>query len=61
MRGAPRSGQSVAIDGLTYRIGVTGRQKTGLYREFSASAEHPSALAFPEGEYLKGLLARECR
>ncbi len=26
---------------------------------FAASADHPSSLAFPEGEYLKGLLLRK--
>ena len=30
-----------------------------IVRRLTASADHPVALAFPEGEYLKGLLLRK--
>ena len=35
----------------------TGRQGQ-IVRQLSAAADHPVALTFPEGEYLKGLLLR---
>ncbi len=38
---------------------VDARADASVIGRFSASADHPVALAFPEGEYLKGLLIRK--
>lgn len=37
---------------------VDAKADAAVIGRFSASADHPVALAFPEGEYLKGLLVR---
>jgi len=37
---------------------VDAKADAAVIGHFSASADHPVALAFPEGEYLKGLLVR---
>jgi 23S rRNA (cytosine1962-C5)-methyltransferase len=37
---------------------VDARADVQILRKLGASADHPVALAFPEGEYLKGLLLR---
>jgi len=57
---------SGGIDAPLFRKIVAGaaldaRADAVVIGQFSASADHPSALAFPEGEYLKGLLVRKCR
>jgi len=38
---------------------LDARTDSAIIRRFGASADHPVALAFPEGEYLKGLLIRK--
>jgi len=42
------------VAGAAVDAGVDGK----ILERFGASADHPVALAFPEGEYLKGLLVR---
>jgi 23S rRNA (cytosine1962-C5)-methyltransferase len=42
------------VAGAALDAGVQGR----IVRPLSAAADHPVALAFPEGEYLKGLMVR---
>lgn len=54
---------SGGIDALLFRKIVAGAAADAhadavIEREFSASADHPVALSFPEGDYLKGLLLR---
>ena len=54
---------SGAIDAPLFRKIVAGAALDAaatavVERQFAASADHPVALAFPEGEYLKGLLVR---
>jgi 23S rRNA (cytosine1962-C5)-methyltransferase len=54
---------SGGIDALLFRKIVAGaaadaQAEAVIERQFSASADHPVALSFPEGEYLKGLLLR---
>ncbi len=54
---------SGGIDAVLFRKIVAGaaidaRVEAVVERHFGASADHPVALAFPEGEYLKGLLIR---
>jgi 23S rRNA (cytosine1962-C5)-methyltransferase len=55
---------SGAIDAALFRKIVAGAALDALAEaavigRFGASADHPVALAFPEGEYLKGLLIRK--
>jgi 23S rRNA (cytosine1962-C5)-methyltransferase len=55
---------SGGIDAALFRKIVAGaaldaRADAAVIGQFSASADHPVALAFPEGEYLKGLLIRK--
>ncbi len=55
---------SGGIDAELFRKIVAGaaldaRANAAVIGRFSASADHPVALAFPEGEYLKGLLLRK--
>ena len=38
---------------------VDAKVDATIVGRFAASADHPIALAFPEGEYLKGLLVRK--
>jgi 23S rRNA (cytosine1962-C5)-methyltransferase len=38
---------------------IDANAQATIVRRLSASADHPVALAFPEGEYLKGLLLRK--
>jgi len=38
---------------------LDARADAGIVGRFNASADHPVALNFPEGEYLKGLLVRK--
>ena len=38
---------------------LDARADAGIVGRFTASADHPVALNFPEGEYLKGLLVRK--
>ena len=54
---------SGGIDAALFRKIIAGaavdaRAQCVVMRAFAASADHPVALAFPEGEYLKGLLLR---
>lgn len=54
---------SGGIDAALFRKIIAGaaadaRAQCVVMRAFGASADHPVALAFPEGEYLKGLLLR---
>lgn len=54
---------SGGIDAALFRKIVAGAAVDAavdatVVRTFTASADHPVALAFPEGEYLKGLLLR---
>ena len=46
-----------------FRVLVLGTGMVGKHAvvigQFAASADHPVALAFPEGDYLKGLLVRK--
>ena len=46
-------GQGIVSDAAA-DAGVTAR----VLRRLSAGVDHPTGLAFPEGEYLKGLLIR---
>ena len=55
---------SGGIDAALFRKIVAGAAQDAtadavVIGRFGASADHPSALAFPEGEYLKGLLIRK--
>ena len=55
---------SGGVDAALFRKIVAGaaldaRADAAVVGQFSASADHPVALAFPEGEYLKGLLIRK--
>jgi 23S rRNA (cytosine1962-C5)-methyltransferase len=55
---------SSGVDALLFRKIVAGaaldaRADALVVGHFAASADHPSALAFPEGDYLKGLLLRK--
>ena len=55
---------SGGIDAALFRKIVAGaaldaRADAAVVGRFAASADHPVALAFPEGEYLKGLLIRK--
>jgi 23S rRNA (cytosine1962-C5)-methyltransferase len=57
---------SGGIDAPLFRKIVAGaaldaRADAVVIGQFGASSDHPSALAFPEGEYLKGLLVRKAR
>ncbi len=57
---------SGGIDAALFRKIVAGaavdaQADAVVLRHFGASADHPVALAFPEGEYLKGLLLRRVR
>ena len=38
---------------------VDAKADVQIVRKLGASADHPVALSFPEGEYLKGLLLRK--
>jgi 23S rRNA (cytosine1962-C5)-methyltransferase len=54
---------SGGVDAALFRKIVAGaaadaRVQASVIGQFGASADHPVALAFPEGEYLKGLLLR---
>jgi len=54
---------SGGVDALLFRKIVAGAAADAqadvlVERPFGASADHPVALSFPEGEYLKGLLLR---
>ena len=37
---------------------VDSRRNAQIIRQLGAASDHPVALTFPEGEYLKGLLLR---
>ena len=37
---------------------MTTNDFAALLRRFTAAADHPVLLSFPEGDYLKGLLLR---
>ena len=55
---------SGGVDAALFRKIVAGaaldaRADAAVIGHFAASADHPSSLAFPEGEYLKGLLLRK--
>jgi len=55
---------SGGVDAALFRKIVAGaaldaRADACVVGHFSASADHPSSLAFPEGDYLKGLLIRK--
>ena len=55
---------SGGVDAALFRKIVAGaaldaRADAAVIGHFAASADHPCALAFPEGEYLKGLLLRK--
>jgi 23S rRNA (cytosine1962-C5)-methyltransferase len=55
---------SGGIDAALFRKIVAGAAQDAaadavVIGRFGASADHPAALAFPEGEYLKGLLVRK--
>jgi 23S rRNA (cytosine1962-C5)-methyltransferase len=55
---------SGGVDAALFRKIVAGaaldaRAEAAVVGHFAASADHPVALAFPEGEYLKGLLIRK--
>jgi 23S rRNA (cytosine1962-C5)-methyltransferase len=55
---------SGGIDAALFRKIVAGaaldaKAEAAVIGRFGASADHPVALAFPEGEYLKGLLVRK--
>jgi 23S rRNA (cytosine1962-C5)-methyltransferase len=55
---------SAAIDATLFRKIVAGaaldaHADASVVGRFGASADHPVALAFPEGDYLKGLLVRK--
>jgi 23S rRNA (cytosine1962-C5)-methyltransferase len=55
---------SGGVDAALFRKIVAGaaldaRADAAVVGHFGASADHPSALAFPEGDYLKGLLIRK--
>ncbi len=57
---------SGGIDAALFRKVVAGaaldaRADAVVIGQFAASADHPVSLAFPEGEYLKGLLVRKRR
>ena len=58
----PLTRQSALQSGQTIRTGADGRgwfsigADAKIIERFSAAADHPVALEFPEGEYLKGLL-----
>ena len=54
---------SGGVDTLLFRKIIAGaasdaRADAVVERQFTASADHPVVLSFPEGEYLKGLLLR---
>jgi len=40
-------------------VGDAAVPEAAIVAQFGASADHPVALNFPEGEYLKGLLVRK--
>jgi 23S rRNA (cytosine1962-C5)-methyltransferase len=55
---------SGGIDAALFRKIVAGAAldagaNASVIGRFAASADHPVSLAFPEGEYLKGLLIRK--
>ena len=55
---------SGGVDAALFRKIVAGAAQdagadAAVIGRFGASADHPAALAFPEGEYLKGLLIRK--
>jgi 23S rRNA (cytosine1962-C5)-methyltransferase len=55
---------SGGVDAALFRKIVAGaaqdaRADAAVIGHFAASADHPSSLAFPEGDYLKGLLLRK--
>jgi 23S rRNA (cytosine1962-C5)-methyltransferase len=55
---------SGGVDAALFRKIVAGAAQdagtdAAVIGRFGASADHPVALAFPEGEYLKGLLIRK--
>lgn len=55
---------SGGVDAALFRKIVAGAAQDAavdavVIGRFGASADHPSALAFPEGEYLKGMLIRK--
>jgi 23S rRNA (cytosine1962-C5)-methyltransferase len=55
---------SGGVDAALFRKIVAGaaldaRANAAVVGHFAAAADHPVALAFPEGEYLKGLLIRK--
>ena len=55
---------SGGIDAALFRKIVAGaaldaRADAAVIGRFGAAADHPVALAFPEGDYLKGLLIRK--
>jgi 23S rRNA (cytosine1962-C5)-methyltransferase len=57
---------SGGIDAALFRKIVAGaaldaRAEAAVIGHFAASGDHPTALSFPEGEYLKGLLVRKTR
>ena len=57
---------SGGVDAGLFRKIVAGaaldaRADAVVIGQFTASADHPAALAFPEGDYLKGLLVRKRR
>jgi len=57
---------SGGVDAALFRKIVAGaaldaRADAAVIGHFAASADHPCSLAFPEGEYLKGLLLRRAR
>ncbi|MBK7589951.1 MAG: class I SAM-dependent methyltransferase [Betaproteobacteria bacterium] len=57
---------SGGVDAALFRKIVAGaaldaRADAAVIGHFAAAADHPCSLAFPEGEYLKGLLLRKAR
>ena len=57
---------SGGIDAALFRKIVAGAAldagaDAAVISHFGAAADHPVSLAFPEGDYLKGLLIRKAR
>ena len=49
---------TMEIPWARFPAAVDAKADVQIVRKLGASADHPVALTFPEGEYLKGLLLR---